>query len=53
MKVVIKILLAVLFTLFISAGGFKIATTPFKKETLRQVSKGLGSLETFSQKLTN
>ena len=32
--------------------SYHVATTPFKKETLRQVSKGLGSLESFSQKLT-
>ena len=52
MKAIIEILLAVLFTVFIGIGGFKVATTPFKKEALRKISKGLGSLEVFSQKLT-
>lgn len=52
MRAIIEISLAVLFTLFIGAGGFKIATTPFKKETLLKVSKGIGSLESFSQKMT-
>ena len=52
MRANIEILLAVLFTLFIGTGGFKIATTTFKKETLRHVSKGLGLLESFSQKLS-
>jgi len=52
MRANIEILLAVLFTLFIGTGGFKIATTTFKKETLRHVSKGLGLPESFSQKLS-
>lgn len=52
LKAIIEIGLAVLFSLFIGAGGIKLATTPFKKETLRQVSKGIGSLESFSSRLT-
>ena len=53
LRAIIEVLLAIVFTLFVGAGGVKIATTPFKKEALQKVSKGLGSLESFNRQLTD
>lgn len=53
MRAIIEIFLAIIFSAAIGATGAKILSRNIKKETIIKVSGGIGSLETFTKKLTN
>jgi hypothetical protein len=52
MRAIIEIFLAIIFSVVIGSSGAKNLSATIKKEAIVKVSDGLGSLETFTRKLT-
>jgi hypothetical protein len=52
MRAIIDIFLAIIFSVILGSGSFHIINAKMKKEALTKVSGGLGSLESFTKKLT-
>ncbi|MBT7608462.1 MAG: hypothetical protein HN576_01820 [Bacteriovoracaceae bacterium] len=52
MRAIIEIFLAIIFSGVIGSSCAKFLSATIKKETIIKVSSGLGSLESFTKKLT-
>lgn len=52
MRSIIEISLAIIFAVIVGTGGLNFVTSAIKKESIKKVSKGLGSLESFTKQLT-
>ncbi len=52
MRAIIEISLAIIFSVVVGASGFNLISITIKKESILKVQKGLGSLESFTWKLT-
>jgi hypothetical protein len=52
MRAIIEIFLAIIFSVVIGSSGVNVLSASIKKETVIKVSGGLGSLESFTKKLT-
>ena len=52
MRAIIEIFLAILFTLISGTTVLKLSSNTVKKEVILKVHNGLGSLESFTRKLT-
>ncbi len=52
MRAIIEIALALIISVVMGASAVKALSANIKKEAIIKVSGGLGSLETFTQKLT-
>ena len=52
MRAIIEIFLAIVFTVTLGFGATSLISSTVKKEAIIKVSDGLGSLVTFTEKLT-
>ena len=52
MRAIIEIFLAIIFSVVVGSGSLKVINAKVKKEAIVKVSGGLGSLEYFTQRLT-
>ncbi len=52
MRAIIEIFLAIIFSVVVGSTGAKVLSATIKKEAIIKVSGGLGSLESFTEKLT-
>ena len=50
MRTIIEIFLAIIFSVVLGSGSFKIIDNKVKRESLMKVQKGLPSLESFTKK---
>jgi hypothetical protein len=53
MRAIIEIFLAIVFTVILGFSGMNLISSVVKKESMGKVSGGLGSLESFTKKLTS
>lgn len=52
MRAIIEIFLAIIFSVIVGTSGVNLVSTTIKKESIKKVSGGLGSLEEFTKELT-
>jgi hypothetical protein len=52
MRAIIEIFLAIVFTVILGFSGMNLISSTVKKESIKKVSGGLGSLEKFTTKMT-
>jgi hypothetical protein len=53
MRAIIEIFLAIIFSVVLGTSGVSIISNAIKKESIIKVSRGPGSLEAFTKKITN
>jgi hypothetical protein len=52
MRAIIEIFLAIIFSVVVGTSGISLVSSTIKKESIQKLSKGLGSLESFTKELT-